>query len=406
VTNGHTLGRPVRVVLVDDSMICRHQLKEILHAEGQIEVVGEGGRGEEALALLEQHRPDLLVVDLVMPGQGGQETITLVMARHPLPILVLTAQPEGVRQAAVFDAIRRGALDLAEKPKRGDRRAEELLRRSIQTLAQIPVVRHIAGNRAAAIRPGLTSRLDSATKAPEYRKPDDRRPESYPSKAEDGRAIGGDSGPRPADCDQSGTVECAAACGLVVGIGASAGGPTPLAALLGSLSTDFNGAIAVVQHLPVGFTNAFVEYLRGRIALPVVKVEGRQVLRAGVVYLPCDDHHLVVLGPNYIGITASPPVEGHRPSVDVLFDSLARVHGRRSAGVILSGIGQDGVRGLLAMREQGALTLAQSEDTCAVFGMPQAAQNSGAARAMMAPEALAAELQREAAVQVPWGLAK
>ncbi|HMA92495.1 MAG TPA: response regulator, partial [Polyangiaceae bacterium] len=141
---------PIRVVLVDDSVICRHQLAEILQIDGQITVVGEGSRGEDALALIERHLPDILVIDLVMPGQGGQETIAHVMAKRPLPILVLTAQPEGVRQIAVFDAIRRGALDLAEKPRRGDKDAEERLRRSIRMLASIPVVRHVAGKLAAS----------------------------------------------------------------------------------------------------------------------------------------------------------------------------------------------------------------------------------------------------------------
>jgi two-component system chemotaxis response regulator CheB len=193
---------------------------------------------------------------------------------------------------------------------------------------------------------------------------------------------------------------------LIVGVGASAGGPTPLAALLGALPTEFPAAIAVVQHLPVGFTNAFVEYLRGRIALPVRRVDGREPLRPGVVYLAGDDLHLVASGNGYLVTSAGPPVEGHRPSVDVLFDSLAKVHGRRGIGIILSGIGQDGVRGQLAMRQREALTMAQSEETCAVYGMPQAALTFGAAKLVLSPEAMAAELLRYVAVQTPWRIAR
>jgi two-component system, chemotaxis family, protein-glutamate methylesterase/glutaminase len=380
---------------VDDSLICRHEITEILQADGQIEVVGEGSRGEEALTLLDQHQPDMLVVDLVMPGQGGQETIALVMAKHPLPILVLTAQPEGVRQVAVFDAIRRGALDLAEKPRRGDRGAEEQLRRSICMLAHIPVVRHVAGNlsptpqRSAAT---AGTRLGRSHPAHSGERTQERA--TGTGLTESDRPWGS----LPSDRATEGV--------LVVGIGASAGGPTPLATLLGGLPKDFPAAITVVQHLPVGFTDAFVEYLRGRIALAVKKVEGREPLRPGFVYLANDDQHLALINDRNVATVSSPPVEGHRPSVDVLFESLAKFHGRRGAGIILSGIGQDGVRGLLAMRNQGALTIAQSEESCAVFGMPQAALNFGAAQLVLSPEAMSSELQRYATVQTPWGLAR
>ncbi|HMA94694.1 MAG TPA: CheB methylesterase domain-containing protein, partial [Polyangiaceae bacterium] len=193
---------------------------------------------------------------------------------------------------------------------------------------------------------------------------------------------------------------------LVIGIGASAGGPTPLATLLGGLPKNFPAPIAVVQHLPIGFVDAFAEYLRGRIALTVKKVEGRETLRPGVVYLAADDHHLITTSGGYIAISSAPAVEGHRPAVDMLLLALAKTHGRRGVGIILSGIGQDGVRGLLAMRDQGALTIAQSEQTCAVFGMPQAALNSGAARQVLSPEAMATELQRYAAAQGTWRLAR
>lgn len=396
---------PIRVVVVDDSVICRHQLKEILEVDGQIEVVGEGCRGEDALALLARHQPDLLVIDLVMPGQGGQETIALVMARSPIPILVVTAQPEGVRQAAVFDAIRRGALDLAEKPRRGDRGAEERLRRCIRTLAHIPVVRHVAGNQPAILPRSFTagakpersgeSRVNRGTqeKVQSSYPPDTQEPSSPPIPPA-GSSTVRFSSDRAADDP------------LIVGIGASAGGPTPLAALLGALPREFPAAVAVVQHLPIGFVDAFVEYLRGRVVLKVKKVLGREPLQPGVVYLGADDQHLLAVGGGYIGVASSSAVEGHRPSVDVLFDSLAKQHGRRAIGVILSGIGQDGVRGLLAMREHDALTMAQSEESCAVYGMPQAAFNTGAARLVLSPEAIAVELQRQIAVQSPWRLAR
>lgn len=403
VSHHSKTSSPVRVVVIDDSAVCRYQLKDVLQADGQIEVVGEGSRGEDALPLLARHQPDMLVIDLVMPGQGGQETIGLVMAKYPLPILVVTAQPEGVRQAAVFDAIRRGALDLAEKPRRGDRGAEERLRRSIHTLAHIPVVRHVAANLHPLGRTLPNNNRHEPSSKPQLvpHRAQGQVSDSGPCERRRSSSPPGHEGswppPEVSRFDED---------PLVIGVGASAGGPAPLASLLGALPEGFPAAVAVVQHLPVGFTNAFIEYLRGRIVLPVRKVDGREPLRPGVVFLATDDHHLVATGNGYLAISASPPVEGHRPSVDVLFHSLAKVHGRRSVGVILSGIGQDGVRGLLEMRQKEALTMAQSEDSCAVYGMPQAALTFGAAKLVLSPEAMATELQRHVAVQTPWRRAR
>lgn len=379
-------------------MICRDQLKEILQADGRIEVVGEGSRGEEALELLEKHSPQLLVVDLVMPGQGGQETIALVMAKHPVPILVLTAQPERVRQIAAFDAIRRGALDLAEKPRRGDREAEGRLRRSVCMLANVPVVRHMAASLGSApVRPALRDRAGSprgTARAPESR-----------GAASGAASAMTDPSARPADGTPTLHHDSASAPPtstrtpdgpLVIGVGASAGGPAAVSALLAGLPADFPAAIAVVQHLPIGFADGFVEYLRGRIGMAVRKVEGRERIHAGTVYVAPDDRHLVVTPGHCIEPSLAAALEGHRPAVDMLFSSLARTYGARTCGVILSGMGQDGTRGLLEMHELGALTLAQSEESCAVYGMPQAAVNAGAVRLALSPEAMVKELVRYA----------
>lgn len=382
---GHNDG-PIRVVLVDDSLICRHQLKQVLEAAGEIEVVAEGESGEEALALLAQHRPDLLLVDLIMPGQGGQETVAMVMAQHPLPILVLTAQPAGVRQLAAFDAIRRGALDLAEKPRRGDVVAEAQLRKSVRTLASVAVVRHLAGSR----------RRDEALADRQHGAALVRRDEPMSSLSAQFPVQSWNSpSPSSAVLSRSNARHSAGATSRrvpVVAIGASAGGPTPLATLLGLLRADFGAAVAVVQHLPNGFAEAFAEYLRSRIPLKVKAIKTKELMQAGTVYIASDDRHLVASGADHFALSTAPPCAGHRPSVDVLFSSLVANHSSRTCAIILSGIGQDGVLGLGNLRKHGALTMAQSQDSCAVFGMPQAAIQTGAARLALSPEAMANEL--------------
>lgn len=340
----------IRVLLLDDSAICRAQLRDILEDDDQIRVVGEADNGDQVLRLIDEVQPQILLVDLQMPGTGGQETIERVMAHQPLPILIVTGQPEGVRRQAVFEAVRRGALDLAEKPLHGDTKAEARLRAMVRELSRVRVVRHVAGK---------LSRRDGAPGLPTPVPP---------------RPLDGSSSP------------------LVVGVAASAGGPKPLVSLLGAWPVDFAAAVLVVQHLPNGFTRAFAEFLQSRIALRVSIVTQITRIEPGRVYLANDDEHLVALSDKQLGPDRSPPVDGHRPAATVSFESLAARLGARACGVILSGMGKDGVAGLAKMKARGALTLAQEESGCAVYGMPKAAIESGAAAAALDPLALAREV--------------
>jgi two-component system, chemotaxis family, protein-glutamate methylesterase/glutaminase len=333
----------IRAVILDDSLICRMRLREILEVGGEIEVVGEASSGDRVLELIDRTKPKVLLVDLEMPGVAGHATIERVMANRPLPILVVTGLPAGARGAEVFESIRRGALELATKPTNGDTRAEANLRQHVKRLSTVPVVRHVAGN---LMRPSAITQL------------------------------------KPAAASTAGSQR-------VVGVGASAGGPLAMAAVLSGLPNPCRAAIVVVQHLPVGFTKAFAEFLRGRVPTPVRIVEHEARLEPGVIFLAADDRHVTVTR-SHVRAVESPAVEGHRPSVDVLFHSLAENLGSRAAGVILSGMGCDGVSGLLAMRAAGALTVAQSQDTCGVYGMPGAAMSRGAAQFSHAPLDIAA----------------
>jgi two-component system chemotaxis response regulator CheB len=162
---------------------------------------------------------------------------------------------------------------------------------------------------------------------------------------------------------------------------------------LAELPRELPAAIAVVQHLPKGFARAFAEFLQGRIGLPVAIVTAPTSLRAGSVYLAPDDQHLTVADNLQLVPSLGAPVEGHRPAIDVLFQSLARVHGPRAAGVVMSGIGRDGVTGLLSMRARGALTLAQDQASCGVFGIPRAALEAKAAEQALDPSGIARALR-------------
>lgn len=340
----------LRVLVLDDSFVCRSQLRSFLEADGDISVVGEAENGDNVLNLIEQTGPQLLVVDLQMPRIDGHQTITTVMAHSPLPILVVTSQPLGEGKAVVFESIRRGALELAEKPSALDPPAQKRLRETVRRLATIPVVRHVAGR--------LQQRPERIPPAPRSVRP-----------------------PHPATIGP-----------LIIGIASSAGGPLPLATLLSELPRPFPAAIAVVQHLPPGFFSAFAEFIQSRTRLRVKEVTGPLPLEAGTIYLPSRDQHIRLTDASTIAEQVSTSLQGYRPSADTLFSSIARHAHSRGAGVVLSGIGQDGTAGLLEMRRAGGLCLAQDRNSCAVWGMPKSALEAGAAERSLPPLGLAALL--------------
>jgi two-component system chemotaxis response regulator CheB len=278
-----------------------------------------------------------------MPGVDGLTTVEQVMAYRPVPILVVTSRPEGRRRDVVFEAIRRGALDLAEKPGKNDAKSQALLRAKVRQLAPIPVIRHVAG-----------------------------RPPAVPQKSHS-VATGSFPGVHLP----------------LIGVAASAGGPAALVNLLKDFPKDFPACFAVVQHLPRGFSKAFSEYLQSRLKLVVRVAEEGSKIVAGHVYVASDDSHLVVRNPMSLGLDDSPAIDGHRPAATALLSSMARVLGKSGTGIVLSGIGHDGVAGLKELRARGGLTLAQDEASSAVYGMPRSALESGAAQRALDPASLA-----------------
>lgn len=347
---------PIRVIVVDDSPICRTQLRSVLELNNDIVVVGEGASGKTALKLVEQHRPHLLILDLQMPEMNGLETISHVMARDPLPILVVTSEPVGSESEFMFESIRRGALALAEKPGGTDERAQDELRQAVRRLSSLPVVRHVAGKLGA--RPSVVLPPSILPPAPTS----SRTP-------------------------------------LVVGVGSSAGGPVALATFIAQFPPGTLPAFLIVQHLPHTFTSAFVEFLSVRSALPIVPISQSEEIRSGHVYLSARDAHIRLESSSRVGLDLAHPRNGHRPSADVLIESLAEHGASRACGVILSGMGDDGSRGLLALRKRGGLCLAQDKESSAVWGMPKVALENGAAEQALPPIALATVVQKWATGQ-------
>jgi len=339
------VSAPIRVLIVDDSLVCRELLSSILGQQPDLRVVGMASRGKEALELNRTLRPDLITMDIQMPGMDGFATIEAIMASHPVPILVVTSVPvlKGVDQT--FRAIAAGALDLVRKPELANEDAEALVAR-VRMLAGVKVIRHV--------RP-----------RPERVQP---RREKEPL-----RRV------------------------RVVAVASSTGGPKALLDLFGGLRLPFPLPVLVTQHLPDGFSGSFARWLDEEISLPVREAREGEPLRPGEVLVAPTGYHLVLRSGSMAGLSDAPPVKSLRPSADPMFRSVARVFGAEALGIVLTGMGQDGADGLLEMRQAGAVCLAQDEASSMIYGMPRAALQNGAAEAALDLAGLAATIQAHAA---------
>lgn len=342
----------VTVVLVDDSGIERRFIRAAIAADPGIEVVGEARTGRDAIALVERLRPSAVVLDLELPGLAAIEIIERIMAIRPTPILVCSTEGDAERAAAALAA---GAIDVVARPSaRGADRSSyaEALRRGVRVASRVKVITHPRGR----LNSGSPSTPASST------------PGGWPIR----RAT-------------EGTID-------LIAIGASTGGPQALAHLLGALPADFEPAVVVVQHMADGFIEGLANWLDELCALPVgVARSGARLLPRTVMIAP-SARNLIVNDHLRVSIEEPPASQFHVPGVDVTFESIARAIGPRAVGVLLTGMGRDGAIGLKAMRDAGAITIGQDEDSSAVWGMPAAAAACGAVQRQLPLTEIAAEL--------------
>jgi two-component system chemotaxis response regulator CheB len=325
----------IRVLIVDDSAVVRQTLAFVLASDPEIEVIGTAGDPYVAAERIAEQVPDVITLDIEMPRMDGITFLQKIMTQHPIPVVICSSLAEEGTQSAI-EALENGAVEIVTKPRLGVR---QFLEESRTTICD--AVKAAAGARVQSLRPA-------------------RRVEPK---------LTADAVLAPASSAMARTTE------KVVMIGASTGGTEALKTLLEALPPDTPG-IVIVQHMPELFTRAFASRLDGLCAITVKEAEsGDTVLRGRALIAP-GNHHLLLQRSGaryYVEIKEGPLVCRHRPSVDVLFRSAARYAGPNAVGVILTGMGDDGARGMLEMKQAGATTIAQDEATCVVFGMPKEA---------------------------------
>jgi len=346
----------IRVLIVDDMLTIRMALRFILESDPELTVAGEAGSGEEAVDFCRKSRPDIVTMDINMPGMGGYEAIRQIMHDAPCPIVVITGIESQYLMEVSFKALELGALTVLPTPRglSPDNSDATSLIHQIKTMASVKVV-----TRRGEAPPGMRDKT--------VRQPATPAKELVPS--------------QPRKTAQ------------LVAIGLSTGGPPALQVVLNGLPSSFPLPIVIVQHISQGFVFGLASWLSKTTPFRCKVGEQGEVIQPGTVYLAPDNTHLTVKSNGELWLDPSDPVSGHRPSASVLFDSVARNFGVKAVGLLLTGMGEDGASGLKAMHQAGAYTIAQDEASSVIFSMPKAAIELNAVEEVLALSQIAPRLR-------------
>jgi two-component system chemotaxis response regulator CheB len=337
------LADPIRVLVAEDSPTVRRRIVAVIGADPGMTVVGEAANGKEAIERCLELRPDVITLDMMMPVVSGLAATEYIMAFCPTPIVIVSGSTNRGEVFRTYDALAAGALEVIDKPRPGERLDEwdRRLAETVRIASRVRVITHPRG------------RL--------------RRPAEFVSGPSAGAAA---QGPR------------------LVAIGASTGGPKAITDVLQRLPASFPLPLLIVTHISQAFAAGFVEWLGGNSPLPVrMAAHDEPIGDSGVAVAPAD-RHLCIDG-DRLYLSESAPRHSCRPSVDVLFESVARTCGSRAVGVLMTGMGRDGAEGLLAIRRAGGVTVAQDEASSVIFGMPGEAVRLGAAMHVLPPAGIA-----------------
>ncbi len=338
--------RPIRVLIAEDSSTVVELLARVIQEDAELLLVGVARDGAEAVQLAFSTKPDIITMDVEMPVLDGLEATRQILERKAIPIVVVSALADSPDK--VFAIMQAGALTVVPKPIGGTIRDLSALGHQVTT----------------------TLKMLARTEDPTSATLGQILPPPHPVQ----------NVPQQSDA--------------IIAVGSSAGGPAALTRFLTDFPENFPVPILCVQHMPNGFIGGLAGWLDARSKLMVKVAEHAEHIKARHVYLAPDDQHMSVVTGGIIRLHRTPPVDGHRPSVTRLFESVAQTYGSDGVGVLLTGMGRDGATGLLQIKQAGGETLAEDQSTCAVYGMPRAAFEIGATRQMVPLDRMAEAVVR------------
>jgi len=359
---------PIRVVVVDDSPTARELLVALFQSNEDMEVVGTAPNGEKGVRATRQLRPDVVTMDVRMPVMDGLEATRQIMRVQPTPIVIVTNSTMRADMDLTFEALHVGALTVVRKPGLTDPDTCDKVVQAVRLMSGVPVVHRW---RMAEKEPDdsvASSQARPVVSLPQEKLIAPPSTNGWQLSAERRRRT------------------------QKIGIAASIGGPAALAAVLQPLPADFRVPILVVQHITQGFVLGLAEWLNSVTELRVRMAGHGDVPQPGTVLLAPDDYHMRVGSNGVVKLCKEPPYKALRPSANHLFHSLANAYGRRSMGIVLTGMGDDGVEGLTAIHEAGGLTIAQDESSCVVYGMPHQAVTCNIIDRVLTPDQIAKAL--------------
>lgn len=337
----------IKVLVVDDSPTVQDLMKYILTSDKDIEVIGNVNNGIEALKFLEKMKPDVITMDINMPYMNGFETTQRIMETSPVPIIIVTSLFDSTDVERTFQAIQAGAVSVIEKPVSiRNQNYKDICKNiinNVKLMSEIKVIKRKFYSSKSSIKLiGMEAKVNKDI--------DDKK---------------------------------------VVAIGVSTGGPPILKKIFSKLTESIRVPILVVQHITPGFINGLVDWLSQETKIPIHIAYNGQSILPGHIYFAPDEHHMEVTYNGKIVLNKQEKTNGLRPTVSHLFNSVANAYGKNSIGILLSGMGKDGVEELKLLKEKGAITIAQDKESSVVYGMPGEAVKINAATYILSPEKIA-----------------